>query len=619
MQGANNILVRESRLKAGKDGLPVCLSTDDGSIRKPFANEIRGSYRVFSYAAKQGADYKGLEGPSGKKRANGKKGKKSSTAIETPDPNYLATAKESATSPPSGRTVILGESSGSGEQTHGNLAAPARCEENPMTARADLPRVEFRRTSVPSSSSASETRPHQEQLTISRGVSDAAANTSTGAVSGAGYCIMLHPLSSSVPHLFGSGFVMETILLDCAKLNYALGRFGHVTNEAIVATKIDKIRSFAEHIMELDYGAALYAVKKEHALVAGKDVQARYNETIYWDIIMKGAELLDPAKLPTPMGRLDNFTRAEKVAARRFMAEAGYGTSYGNQRRYRRLWKSLSDMRKAGVDKLLLYRTKEFDRFCTEYPEDTGPSLVEKVLSWEQTYGPLIAQLEDRVTKASKGDLTGRSWLSQPEVAERLEVPETSWNCAQNQWFSYTEAAEYNSILGSTKASSDELGGFLGIAAAEGGNGGKEGESGIQSRSIFVSLFPRGERSLCVCPILSIKEGDFLGVFAGNIRYSESFDAMYGIRGPREKLWLDYSQVTGVLNLMRVSPPDVDANVCLRWELVAGGEESQPEWRVSVRALKAIKPFEEIIRSTTQESQYLMHQDSACARRGFMR
>ncbi|CDM27577.1 unnamed protein product [Penicillium roqueforti FM164] len=116
---------------------------------------------------------------------------------------------------------------------------------------------------------------------------------------------------------------------------------------------------------------------------------------------------------------------AEKVATERFMKEAGYGLSLANQRQYRLFWKRLFEMRNAGVDKILLYRTKEFDRFCKSYSSEAGASLVE--------------MLEERVAEESKGDFIGRLWLSQPLVADRLSVPEIAWNSAINLWFSSVE------------------------------------------------------------------------------------------------------------------------------------------------------------------------------------
>lgn len=114
-------------------------------------------------------------------------------------------------------------------------------------------------------------------------------------------------------------------------------------------------------------------------------------------------------------------------------------------------------------------------------------------------------------------------------------------------------------------------------------------------------LFPRRNRFLSVCPIVSVKQGDILGVFAGRIRFSDDFDNLYGIRGPFEKLWLDYSQVTGTLNQMKVSRHGSEANVQLHWEPVNkhGDKESRVSWIVSVRAMRAIMPFEEEARTVS--------------------
>lgn len=79
------------------------------------------------------------------------------------------------------------------------------------------------------------------------------------------------------------------------------------------------------------------------------------------------------------------------------MREAGYGLSLANQRQCRLYWKRLFDMRNKGVDKIILYRTKEFDRFCKSYSSEAGASLVEIVRFWEERYGVYIKQLEERV------------------------------------------------------------------------------------------------------------------------------------------------------------------------------------------------------------------------------
>jgi hypothetical protein len=109
------------------------------------------------------------------------------------------------------------------------------------------------------------------------------------------------------------------------------------------------MRLYADDIAQHEYKEAVRIVRRDNALLAGKDMQGRYNETIYWDIISKGAKLIDPATLPTPKGPLDDFTMAEKVATKVFMEEAGFGTGIENQRRYRNLWKKLSDLSLSSV------------------------------------------------------------------------------------------------------------------------------------------------------------------------------------------------------------------------------------------------------------------------------
>ncbi|KAJ5882748.1 uncharacterized protein N7473_011182 [Penicillium subrubescens] len=404
------------------------------------------------------------------------------------------------------------------------------------------------------------------------------------------------------------GSILENILINCVRLNDALGRYGQRSAQTTVTTSVKAIQSFVDEIVQLDYPDAIQAIKQENAISASKNVQTRYNETAYWEIIKKGADLLDQKSLPTPKGPLDEFTVAEKVATERFMREAGYGLSLANQRQCRLFWRRLFEMRQAGVDKILLYRTKEFDRFCKSYPSDAGASLVELVRLWENTYGLQIKQLENRVTRESMGDFTGRLWLGQTNLAERLKIPEAAWNNASNPWFSNEEAITFQSS-GPHEPSFAKFGGFLDL---------HPGAEAMRNKSIFVTILPDENNFFSVCPIISVQEGDFLGVFAGKIRYSGRCDATYGVPGP-EGLWLDYSTVTGALNLMGVSRPGGDANVRLDWELINERKEGKPFllWRVAVRALRAIKPFEEIVRTAPRKEQYLLHQSAACAERGF--
>ena len=75
--------------------------------------------------------------------------------------------------------------------------------------------------------------------------------------------------------------------------------------------------------------------------------------------------------------------------------------------------------------------------------------------------------------------------------------------------------------------------------------------------------------------------------------------------------------MTGVLNFMKVSSPGGDSNVRLQWELIDGRSEGHLMWKVSVIALRAIQPFEEIVRAAPQKAQYLLHQSPTCAKRGY--
>ncbi|BDD62667.1 hypothetical protein MAP00_007629 [Monascus purpureus] len=141
----------------------------------------------------------------------------------------------------------------------------------------------------------------------------------------------------------------------------------------------------------------------------------------------------------------------------------------------------------------------------------------------------------------------------------------------------------------------------------------------MRNKSIFVTILPKGKNFFSVCPIIPVQEGDFLGVFAGMIRYSAPCNVTYGVPGPEESLWLNYSTVTGALNLMSVSRPGEDSNVCLDWELMSERKGEKPflMWRVTVRALRTIRPFEEMIRAAPRKEQYLLHKSAAGAERGF--
>ncbi|KAI2671308.1 hypothetical protein LCP963914a_9669 [Penicillium roqueforti] len=406
-----------------------------------------------------------------------------------------------------------------------------------------------------------------------------------------------NPRDSSLPLYLDSAFEMKvitTILMQCVKCNSDIAQYGQRDCMALVTTRLERMREHVKDVSRYNYEA----------------IQTRYNETIFWPIILKCAALIDPATLPPAKGPADGFTMTEKAAIKKFMEDTGYSVGAENQRQYRIFWKNIFDMREAGVDKILLYRTKEFDSFCRGYSKTSETLLVDKVLRWENEYRSHIEQLEMRITKLKTGDSKRLSYLSNLQVLERLKVPEPSWNNASNEWAVNAEEEIFRQR--SSKSISTDI---LGIP-----HGDESVYEGGSDKSAFITLLPKDDETLFVSSIVLICEGDFLGIFAGTIRLSEDFNVTHGISGPAENLWLDYSQVTGALNQMQVSEPGGNANVCLRWEAFHGDNATEPciSWRVSVKAAKHIMPFDPIVRAAAQQEQYHLHSSPANAKRGFL-
>ena len=403
---------------------------------------------------------------------------------------------------------------------------------------------------------------------------------------------------------------MSSILFECARINFTIALYGYLTSGAPTTTKPDKIQKYVDEISEYDYEKAIDVIRRDNALATGKGLQNRYNETVFWKIILKGAALIDHTKLPPAKGPADGFTMAEKAATKKFMEDAGYGLSAENQRQCRIFWKNLFEMREAGIDKALYYRTREFDSYCKGYPKSAEISLVEAIMKWETQHRPHIEQLETRALRLAKGDLMRLSDLENPQVVGRLKVHESSWNNAKSEW-AFTSEQESFKEKGSRAFSPDIIcTPYDSQVLSESGG----------DKSAFIFLLPKDDNSLFVCSIVPVSEGDFLGIFAGKIRFSEGLSATHSIRGPIDNLWLDYSQVTGTLNQMLVSEPGGPANVRLQWEVIHDdiGTESCTTWRVSVKATKPIMSFDPLIRVAAQQEQYELHSSSDNARRGFL-
>jgi hypothetical protein len=402
--------------------------------------------------------------------------------------------------------------------------------------------------------------------------------------------------------------VIDSVFLHCLNRRYTFSQHKRSRTTTMIRTKLQEVLAQVDAVQKQSYADAVFEINRTHTAAHSTDMQKQYLETVYWGIIKKAAENIDPKTCPTPKGPLDGFTRQEKKAQKEFMEKAGISPGRETERTCRWRWKRLHDIRESGVVMMLFYRTSEFTNFCEKFDKDADQTLIETVQSWEDKYGPQLVSLERRIQTASQDDLTGKLWLSQ--IAHNVTVKEDCWKNDRNDWHS-GEEADFTAMHGSPSATSDQQGGLHDIPSA------KCRKS--RNMSLFVILDPRGTEQICVCSIVTIKQDDFLGVFAGEIRYSESFDETWGIGGPLDKLWLDYSKITGLLNQMRVSPPGGDANVQLRWERYIPPKEDQPIWRVEVRALREIKPFEDMVRSAHHDLQYQMHQDPICAKVGFSR
>lgn len=131
-------------------------------------------------------------------------------------------------------------------------------------------------------------------------------------------------------------------------------------------------------------------------------------------------------------------------------------------------------------------------------------------------------------------------------------------------------------------------------------------------KSVFVGVIPyegkSEERVIAPDPpqqncilyplLLSVAPGDLLGIFSGNLRYVDR-KPLKAIKGPVPGLWLDYSEILGKLNQMRVVKRGEKSNVYLAWEGVneVKGEKSFCQyWKVLVAATREIMPFDELIR-----------------------
>jgi hypothetical protein len=405
--------------------------------------------------------------------------------------------------------------------------------------------------------------------------------------------------------------IMPSVLLHCARQHYMIGKFGQMNMTMDGTTDPRNVRSYTNQIAAKPYEAAIKDIAQRNVFFTAESIQTTNNENIYWQIILKGAAQLDPAGLPTAKGPSDDFSKAEKVATYNFMDRAGLGTSASNQRQCRWFWKALFDFRERGVEMITCYRTPEFNKYCREYSRGRMPSLADTVVSWEAVYGPCVDLLERRVYEYRVGNFSGRLHLKVRSLAERLAVPESSWNDGGNKWFSQAEEMAFKLSETSRATSSQTLSGLFNDCSSTGDTANK---------SIFVTLKAVDGQPLLVYPMIPVSAGDFLGIFAGTIRFTEDDDLAQRIPGPTAGLFLDYSHVTGTLNQMQVSEDDSRANVRLEWQAVNEDDATGwcDSWRVKVVAARSIAPFDSLVRVATSREQFALHQSTHHAGRGFL-
>lgn len=109
---------------------------------------------------------------------------------------------------------------------------------------------------------------------------------------------------------------------------------------------------------------------------------------------------------------------------------------------------------------------------------------------------------------------------------------------------------------------------------------------------------------LAIALLVPILPGDFLGIFAGRLCYTDQ-KPLRSIPGPVPNLWLDYPIVIGKLGRMGVAKAGEMSNVCLAWEGVneVEGEDSFCQYlRILVIATRHIMPFDQLVRPACSTS-----------------
>ena len=348
-----------------------------------------------------------------------------------------------------------------------------------------------------------------------------------------------------------------------------------------------------------DYANVIKTIEKAIANDTRDQQRSLWKETYFWPMIQQRAKMIGP--LPIPPGRKTEITPQEKIAAKQLISAIGHGTCRDNVFKWTSYWKLLSELRLKGAVSLLLYRSSEFKAHFFRHTKKLG-----LLLSWNHVFEYPLEQLRLRVIAEEGADFSGRCDIEDRRIFERLRTAQTgAWANNLSSW-NHDDQAEYESFVAnhSEMATSGKSNDHILCHGIKG--------KLANNKSIFVGILPyEGEsgkrvignkpaltKQLAISPLVSIAPGDFLGIFSGNLRYGDQKPSR-AIKGPVPGFWLDYSEIPGKLNQMRVAKPGEKTNVCLAWEGVneVKGEKSFCQyWRVLVVATREIMPLDQLIR-----------------------
>ncbi|KAH8650269.1 hypothetical protein BGZ60DRAFT_421646 [Tricladium varicosporioides] len=366
----------------------------------------------------------------------------------------------------------------------------------------------------------------------------------------------------------------------------------------LLSEPVELIAEFSE---ESEYDITIKRIEKEYADNIRSRLRHLWKETYYWPMIQQRAKMIGPVSKST--GPKTDITLQEKLAAKKLLVAMGHGQGRNNIFKWTSYLKLLSNMRDKGATALLLGRTSEFKNYFFHHPKE-----LEMLHSWNRLYAFPLHQLRLRVIAQEENDFSGKSDIEEQWICDRLHAPQNMcWGDHLSFWDQ--ESTEHKDFLAnhslkptSTKSNTHVL--RYGIKSQLDRN-----------KSIYVSLIPYEGQSnkrtfsnktastelLAVAPLVAIAPGEFLGLFPGRLRYTDHKPTR-AISGPVSNLWLDYSEVMGKLNKIKVAKDGEVTNVCLAWEGVneVKGDKSGCQYlRVLVIATRHIMPFDQLIRPSS--------------------